>query len=503
MRKPAVPSERSLPKDESRNVLLVKKNLPFIMFTITLVILVLIKPFLMYGLGGDGVVYASIAWNLAHNIGTFWQPYYLWPFFDHPPLALNIESWFFHVLGDHFWVEKFYSGVAAAVSLLGLIKLWRFSLQQQQKLQHWSFVWIPIILWLTVSVNINATKNNLLENTLVLFTTWAIYFALKSVRQHRLSHCFYLLLTGFCITAGFLTKGPQAFFVIISLMLYGLFFREFTLRQMWQGTLWIVGAIIFLLGIILLYKPAYTNLTQYWHGQFWATLSGARPGPYQGYKHLAIFWLLLQNILPLIILTLICVLLRARQLQLKFSQYLRQVFTNKWLGYFFLLGLCGTLPVVLSSRQQEPYILQAIPFFILGFSQVLTPIFYEWILKISIVGRVYQRCTFILVLLWLIVVVNTIFSYGKLGRDQSLLTDVFLLTKKIPAGSKVSASQEVLYQQDIVPAYFYRYGQIILMDNQQCTYLLTTSQETAPVDYLQVPIMLHHFVLYRNFNKAC
>lgn len=46
----------------------------------------------------DGLFYSSIARNLSNGVGTFWQTHFsntLFPrFYEHPPLALGIQSLF-------------------------------------------------------------------------------------------------------------------------------------------------------------------------------------------------------------------------------------------------------------------------------------------------------------------------------------------------------------------------------------------------------------------------
>ena len=56
----------------------------------------------------DGVLYATMAKNLANGIGTFWQSHMseiIFPaFINHPPLAIGLESIFFRILGDSRFV---------------------------------------------------------------------------------------------------------------------------------------------------------------------------------------------------------------------------------------------------------------------------------------------------------------------------------------------------------------------------------------------------------------
>ena len=81
------------------------------------------------GMFGDGLLYATLANNLAHGIGTFWSPQVFSGapgFHGHPPLVFGIQSVFFRVLGDGMWVERLYSFLAAVVTAYLIISIWRY-----------------------------------------------------------------------------------------------------------------------------------------------------------------------------------------------------------------------------------------------------------------------------------------------------------------------------------------------------------------------------------------
>ena len=74
------------------------------MFSSALFILLVLMPLMRQGMFLDGVTYAAIAKNLSLNHGSIWQPFYsetCFPvFYEHPPLAIYLESLFFRVLGQ-------------------------------------------------------------------------------------------------------------------------------------------------------------------------------------------------------------------------------------------------------------------------------------------------------------------------------------------------------------------------------------------------------------------
>src|SRR5215831_14553482 len=61
----------------------------------------------------DGMVYASIARNLALGVGSLWAPAYTatayTTFYEHPSFGFFTQSLAFRILGDHLIVERLYA----------------------------------------------------------------------------------------------------------------------------------------------------------------------------------------------------------------------------------------------------------------------------------------------------------------------------------------------------------------------------------------------------------
>ena len=480
-----------------------KQNLPFWLLAIALFLAFMVTALVMQGLGGDGVIYAAIAWNMAHGIGSLWHPYYIGPFYEHPPLAFYLESLLFRLLGDHFWIEKLYSGLTALIGIFATLKIWRLTTRTHTNISiSWHYAWLPCLLWLMIGDNLDAYKNNLLENTLICFATWAAFVLLHLLvtQRRRL-----LSLTGVALllTAALITKGPQCLFVVGSIGLYWLIFRNIPLWRAVSDTILLVIFIALFLAVLVCYKPAYHDLHQYWLQQFWATVSGARAGEYVGWQRLHVLWILFQYLVPLIILVPLLIFIKARQLGVAYTTLLFSHLKNQWFLFYLLLGLFASLPVMLSSRQQEPYILQSFPFFILAAAQILTPIIIDWVNRLKITTAAYRRFLLVVSLLLAIALVNVIISYGKIGRDKALLSDIFAINSIVPNNSVMDVDRSVITGADIVQAYFYRYSQIVLTTTASCQYFVANTTDLAPVGYSLVPIALKQFKLYKNPNKHC
>jgi 4-amino-4-deoxy-L-arabinose transferase-like glycosyltransferase len=133
----------------------------------------------------DGIIYAVLSRNMAEGLGSAWQPHFtetLFPvFYEHPPLAFWLQSLAFRVLGDSVYIEKFYSLATLPVTALLIVGIWHRLVRNEPCVKHLS--WLPVLLWLSTEGVWWAYANNLLENTLTVFTTLAVYLALRACER--------------------------------------------------------------------------------------------------------------------------------------------------------------------------------------------------------------------------------------------------------------------------------------------------------------------------------
>jgi len=87
--------------------------------------------FPMFGKGMfmDGILYAIISQNVAHDVCGIWSLKItdsLYPHFnEHPPLVFALQSLFFKFLGNHYWVERIYSLTTVLVSAYLIVKIYQ------------------------------------------------------------------------------------------------------------------------------------------------------------------------------------------------------------------------------------------------------------------------------------------------------------------------------------------------------------------------------------------
>ena len=476
-----------------------KQNLPFNLLVLVLFCIVLFIPLTMMGRGGDGLVYSSIAYNMAHNIGSLWQPFYLkpfaTPFYEHPPLAMYFQSLFFRVLGDGFYVGKIYGGVMAVLTLWVIILCWRLI---TQKKYSWWMLWLPLLLWIAIPENARPYKDVILQATLVLFTTLSVYCLLRFFLETSAAKWIYFLLAAGLMAMGFLINGIQAFFPLGVLFLIWLVWHPSSFVKMCAQTMLLLGLVALMLWLVCLNPAAKHTLSMYLQTQLLATLTEHRPGPYTGFARLYVFKMVFSNLLVIVVIGLLFLFVRARSRAISFWRLLQSSLQNPWVYFFFCLGLLASVPVLLSTRQDSHYVLQAYPWFVLMFAQVFSSECSAWVKTINIHGLIYRSFSLLFGMLLILAVLFLIVHAGKPGRDKLLIHDMQTIAKVIEPGSIIDLSPELGSESNIY-AYFYRYAQISLVLHGNHPYLLAESGVNNPIlrHYRKIPLILERFALYK------
>ena len=92
---------------------MLKKINPYLVIVISILFIILSPKLFNKEMFMDGLIYAAISNNLSENIGSFWDLHFSTTlfnhFYEHPPLAIGLESLFFNYFGHSYLVEKFYS----------------------------------------------------------------------------------------------------------------------------------------------------------------------------------------------------------------------------------------------------------------------------------------------------------------------------------------------------------------------------------------------------------
>lgn len=427
-------------------------NTPFWLLLIGLFLILVSKSLLTEGMFFDGVTYASISRNMAEGQGTFWNPHYtqtLYPEFrQHPPLALGMEALAFKAFGDHWWVEKTYSVLMFLLSGLFIALIWK------RTTNNLRWTWLPMLFWLAMPLVSWSATNNLLENTMSVFVLLSVYLMIVGYQRH---HKIWLFLSAFALLLAFLSKGFTGLFPLVFPILYCAFDQK---RKWIQGpidSLILLVAVVVFAGIMFLVCPGsfgyikdYIRLQVIGGGLYEATASS---------RFYIVFALLQQLIIPFV-LALVLVICKIKN---KFNSKVFEFPPDKgWFYSFLILGLLGVLPIMVSVKQRDFYMLAALPFFALACGHITLSMLTLWLPKMTPIVRRWMTVGASCIML-LGLVLNLI-HIGKYGRDEALIEEVKQRIAESEGNNVIEISQEE-YTQWAKHAYFMRYGKISLSPN--------------------------------------
>lgn len=428
-------------------------NTPFWLLLIGLFLILVSKSLLTEGMFFDGVTYASISRNMAEGQGTFWNPHYtqtLYPEFrQHPPLALGMEALAFRMLGDHWWVEKSYSVLMFLLSGLFIALIWK------RTTNNLRWAWLPMLFWLAMPLVSWSATNNLLENTMSVFMLLSVYLMIVGYQRH---HKIWLFLSAFALLLAFLSKGFTGLFPLVFPILYCAFDQK---RKWIQGpidSLILLVAVAVFAGIMFLVCPGsfgyikdYIRLQVIGGGLHEATASS---------RFYIVVALLQQLIIPFV-LALVLVICKIKN---NFNSKVFEFPPDKgWFYSFLILGLLGVLPIMVSVKQRDFYMLAALPFFALACGHITLSMLTLWLPKMT--PKVRGWMTLGAACIVLLGLVLNVFHIGKYGRDEALIEEVKQRVAESEGNNVIEISQEE-YTQWAKHAYFMRYGKISLSPTQ-------------------------------------
>ena len=424
-------------------------NTPFWLFLIGLFLILVSKSLLTEGMFFDGVTYASISRNMAEGQGTFWNPHYtqtLYPEFrQHPPLALGMEALVFKVLGDHWWVEKAYSVLTFLLSGLFIALIWK------RTTNNIRWAWLPLLFWLTMPLVTWSATNNLLENTMSVFVLLSVYLMIVSYQRN---HKFWLFLSAVALLLAFLSKGFTGLFPLVFPILYCAFDQK---RKWIQGpidSLILLVSLAIFAGIMFLVFPAsWSYIKEYIQLQ---VINGGLHEATVSSRFYIVFSLLLQLIVPLLMVITLVILKTKNKDNKKIFEFPPD---KVWFYIFLILGLLGVLPIMVSVKQRDFYMLAALPFFALACGHITIAEVNTLMLKITPNLRKWLTLGTSCILL-LGIVLNLV-HIGKYGCDEALIEEVKNQIEKAD-GTKMIEIFPDEYTQWAKHAYYMRYGKISL-----------------------------------------
>lgn len=136
----------------------------------------------------DGLLYADISRNMSEGLGSFWKPHLsnglFKEFYEHPPLALGLQSLAFSVFGDSIFVERFYSLFTSIIVGYLIVLIWEKLTNSKKN------AWIPLFLW-NICKHYSAINNcnkEILDNNYDLVPIKTLKYKLYKRKEKKSNH---------------------------------------------------------------------------------------------------------------------------------------------------------------------------------------------------------------------------------------------------------------------------------------------------------------------------
>lgn len=419
------------------------------------------------GMFMDGLIYSNISTNMAEGVGSFWHPVYTAThhpdFYEHPPLALGLLALFYMVLGTHIWVTKLYMALTMLLCAWLTVRLWvRLGGKREN-------AWMPLLLWTLMPTVTHFANQCLLENTMVLFDLGAILLLLRPECKALRG-----LLAGLLLAAAFLTKGFTGLFPLVLPLLLWLFDRKnLSFKAMLAQSICMLAGMLLPLVVIALAVPeARDYFSNYMQHQVVAGWS-------QGEVHR---WQILVYFLRSTAIAIGVVLLVA--------------IVNKGVGQkptreqwaMWALVACAVLPMMVSTRQREFYLLTAMPIVAVLLVLLIEEPVARWI-------KPSKALAYIALALLLGAVVLNAVRFGSEGRDARLQRDLEVIAPHLERGEMVTVPTPLYFNYSL-QGYYYRECRVSLGDQMRCRHLLTTADYPADSAYRKLPLPTEEYRLY-------
>ena len=426
------------------------QTLPFYLFVIGIFLIIVSPTILSEGMFMDGLIYSTIAHNLSNGIGSFWNPCFtatcISEFHEHPPLAFGIQSILFTIFGESRYIDKLYSLITFVLVGYIVLRIWT-----ALKYKH---AWIPLFFWLITPLVFWACSNNILENTLSVFTSLSILFYLKSLNSKKY---FYIFLSGSMLALGFLTKGFVAFFpwtfpFILWILLGKRSFRQMTFDSLGVFFFTIVPLIL----LVLLFPEAKLSLHKYIDTQVIHSIKYVRGVD----SRFTIVNRLFMELLPDIGLFVFFIIWGWSK---KFSiKLIKENYRTALV--FILLGLTGVLPIMISMKQSGFYILATLPVFAIGFGVLTYSMIDIIISNINYRSKGFLFFKWIGYIFFIAGIILSIYFSNDFCRDRNKLKDTYIILSELPSGSIININPN-LWQDWSLHGYFERYKNVSLDPN--------------------------------------
>lgn len=134
-----------------------------------------------------------------------------------------------------------------------------------------------------------------------------------------------------------------------------------------------------------------------------------------------------------------------------------------WL--FFLTGMCGSLPLMITLEQRRFYLVPSLAFFAIALASVIAPGVSRLVEQMDLKGKFYKRLSTIAYVFLLASITVSALSIGKTKRDKDMLHDVYAVGRIIPQRSVIGIPDDQSADYALI-LYFARHYNITLVGDK-------------------------------------
>jgi 4-amino-4-deoxy-L-arabinose transferase-like glycosyltransferase len=374
----------------------------------------------------DGLIYASIARNMATDWVSLWDLRFsetLFPAFaEHPPLAMWMQAALFRLFGDTILVEKLFSTGLLLASGILLFSIVHRLLGRGREALHTAT--LALIFTLIAGRLAWTFSNNMLENTLILCTLAAILLVVRAEQEGDRRRRFCLAFAaGLAVAAAFLAKGPVGLFPLAGFAIWWVVYRARPLSETLLLTAVMVLALMIVAYVLFQIDAARDYFGRYLEGQVFSSLAGERGETGSRLKSLRTLVRML--VYPLLLAGLCLVLLRVFAAkkrpgageQCAVSRDARR----KAALFLLLVAASASLPILASPRVWSFYFSPCLPFFGAAVAVWVAPPILGALYMLSF--PVLRRLRFAMLAAAVLAALITLPKTGSSGEDSALISE--------------------------------------------------------------------------------
>lgn len=471
------------------------KILPFWLFTISAIMILTISDLIQDGVFMDGMLYISVAKNLADGMGTFWEPHFsktvMTVFREQPPLYFGLLAVFFKIFGSGMFVERLFCFLCFVLTLFYIHKIWKALFFND--LLSAKNSWLPVLFFATIPICFWSYSNHVEETVMTLFATMSVYYLSEALFLKE-KIIINLFIAGICVFLSSLTKGIQGLFPITGVFFYWMVSRQLSFKKNLVYSAILVGTPAFIyLMLILFNEHIYRVFKLYLENRLGKAFNSTVHNTTD--NHFEIVIRLFTELIPMFILMGIIYLFHRKNMSDKTEQKSNRV-KIVWL---LLIGFSGSLPLASTLEQRGFYLLTSLPLFAISGALIVSGRMKELIENINISGNKYRYSKLITIGIFLFSVGFTISKIGEAKRDKELLADIYSFGKFIPRGEIVTIPEEMWNDWNL-QTYSIRYNYISLKmadtTNRYFFIRKNLPKNLVPEGYEPYPIKTYYLDLY-------